>query len=180
MLNKLNTREKTLVGVMVGLFSLMGIFMVGKSLTGGGGDIDTQIQLYQSALQQLSMRQGDFAAEVQRQELLQEQLENNDVQLRTFLENECVATSIGVPSSYNDTVIPQRDPETGDANIIEHETIATIQQVNPTNLSRLLHRIATSDELVLLKTIDLRPSRRGDRTFQVRLTLSTYKLAADS
>ena len=64
---------------------------------------------------------------------------------------------------------------------MEYETVATIPSVEPVNLSRLLHRIANSEHLILIKAIDIRPARRGGGgRYEVRLTVSTYRLATDS
>ena len=176
-LSRLSSRERVLLLLMAVLFGAMFAFIFGKSFLSSSGDLDSRLEQYENALQQLSARQDDFVEQVRRSEEINAKLETNDLQLRTFLEGECRETSVSVPSMYNDSVIPQRDPETGLARIVEYETVATINSVNPTNLSRLLHRIATSDELILLKAVDVRPSRRSDGSYQVRLTVSTYKLA---
>ena len=179
-LSRLSSREKALLMIMVVLFGAMFAYIFGKSFLSSAGDLDSRLSQYENALQQLSARQDDFVEKIRRAEEIRNKLESNDLQLRTFLESECRETSVAVPSIYNDSVIPQRDPETGEARYVEYETVATINSVNPTNLSRLMHRIATSDELVLLKAVDVRPSRRNDGTYQVRLTVSTYKLATGS
>ena len=179
-LSRMSSREKALLVLMIGIFGSMFAFIFGKSFLSSGGDLDSRLTQYENALQQLSSHQDDFIEMVRRSEEINGKLATNELQLRTFLEGECRETSIAVPSIYNDSVIPQRDPETGEARIVEYETVATINSVNPTNLSRLMHRIATSPELILLKAIDVRPSRRNDGSYQVRLTVSTYKLATGS
>ncbi len=180
-LSRLNSREKLLLLLMVLIFGSMFLFIFGKKFLSGSGDAEAQLEQYENALELLSLRQDDFIENVREREELQAQLENNELQLRTFLEQECGATNVAVPSNYNDSVIPQRDPNSGEASYVEYETVATIPSVEPVNLSRLLHRIANSEHLILIKAIDIRPARRGGGgRYEVRLTVSTYRLATDS
>jgi hypothetical protein len=172
---QLNIREKSLILFMAILFGAFGS-CIAMDMTGNTtNDIEEEIDLARTALRQLSARQAGFVESIRAAEELDEQLRNNTLQVRTFLERQCIETNVGVPTSYNDNVIPIRDQDTGDTLIEELETVATINRVDPTNLSRLLHRIATSDELVLLKALRIEPASRGAHVYDVRITLSTYR-----
>jgi len=181
-ISRLNTREKALLGGMIGLFSIFGLIILNNSTSSGPEDIEGEIASYQRALTLLSQNQANLMERIENSERIQEQLANNELQLHTFLERACLDTNVQRPSNYTDSTNPLRDAS-GDATITEHQTVATIPTVEPLNLSRLLNRIAGSDELVLLKAIQIRPTRGARRgrqrtasgEYEVRLTVATYR-----
>ena len=173
-LERLNTREKVLLLLMLILFGTMGTAVFLMNFNSSLDDLETEIGNYERALTQLAQQHVDFAERLAQAEEIEAKLANNELQLRGFLERECLAAGVERPSSYSDNVIPQRDAS-GSANIVEHETRASITAVDPLPLSRLLNSIARSEELVVLKVIDLQPARGQLGRYRVELTVSTYR-----
>jgi hypothetical protein len=79
------------------------------------------------------------------------------------------------PTQYSDNEVPLRGEGGVGEGIWERQTVADIASVSPLNLSSLLNRIATTEEFVLLKAIEIRPSRTGGDTYRVRITVATYE-----
>jgi hypothetical protein len=122
----------------------------------------------------------DFSQRIERAEWLEQRLQGDPIQMRSFIERICIESSVERPSSYSDNIIPQRDAQSGEATIVEVETRATISVVEPLPLSRLLNRLANSGELVILKSIDLQPSRGNPGAYRVDITVSTYRYDTSS
>jgi hypothetical protein len=172
---KFSARERALFLLMIGFFGIAGAYMLLKSLGGSGGDLDAEIDSYRQALSALAMAQSDIQERIEQSHRLEELLTNNSVQLHTFLERQCLETNVARPTQYSDNEVPLRGEGGVGEGIWERQTVADIASVSPLNLSSLLNRIATTEEFVLLKAIEIRPSRTGGDTYRVRITVATYE-----
>jgi hypothetical protein len=179
-LARLNTREKFLLLLMVILFSAMGAFIVVKQFQGSLSDIEDDIHSYDQALNLLIQNSQNVAHRIEQAAWVEQHLQSTPLQMRSFIERQCLDSSVERPSSYSDNTIPQRDAVSGQARIDELETRATINSVEALPLERLLYHLANSGELVVLKVIDLQPARGQAGTYRVDLTLSTFRLNSSS
>ncbi|MBN1946124.1 MAG: hypothetical protein JW797_10635 [Bradymonadales bacterium] len=179
-IGRLNPREKALLLVMATIFAVLIVatFFIRyqRSLT----KLEEEISSFEAAIEALSTQGREFSQRIRQAEDIERKLRENEVQLHSFLERLCINFSVPPPSSYNDTTQPLRDARTGQARITEISTIADITAVDPLPLSRLLHGIATSGELVVLKAIEVQPARGQPDLYRVRLTLSTFREDRDS
>jgi hypothetical protein len=180
-LGRLSQRELVLVLILVISFPSMGIWTVFNKIGAGTEAIESEIESYERAIRLLVEQQTDLAERLERAELFRARIENGEeLQLHGFLERECVESSVDRPSSYADNITPINDPQTREVVMQQIQTIAEISRVDPLPLSRLLHNIANSDELVYLRAIDLQPARGHPDQYRVRLTLTTFRSLPDS
>ena len=173
--SRLNPRERALLILMICVFALLILATFYIKHQRSLSELEDEISDYRVAIDELTAQGPDFVRRVRQAETIDRQLSSNELQRHSFIERQCLATSVDPPSRYDDTNQPLRDARTGQARITEVSTIVDIQAVDALPLNRLLNRIAASDELVLLKFIEIQPARGQRDRYRVRLTVSTFR-----
>lgn len=181
-LSELSDRERTLLGAMAIIMpTLLAILVLGVFYT-SLGEVEESTRRYQQSLDLVSTvgpsylerRQSSAGEDGLRARFSDEVMTNNELKLTSFIATQAAAVDINV-SSYDESELPIGSKSGADGPLItERKLKIEIRDAQFDTLLKLLERIETSGEAVVIKRIDMRAKRRQPGKVTARIEVSTY------
>jgi type II secretory pathway component PulM len=163
-------RERSLLLVMLGVL-LSGVVLITTYTTWQKfSALQSENDARREILGQLLAQRDTFRARAEQSARVQEQLEDNDLRLSTFIESSATRAGMARPTDFTDRE-QQRD-----GNIVAMETSAMFPSVEMQQLTDLLNEVESTDELVFVQQVKVSPPRgRNAEGLQATITLVTYQ-----
>ena len=175
-LEKYTDRERRLLMIMAIIVPLMLVTLIGSMTFRSLGKLNDKIEDQRAVLSDLFAERVNFVESQLAEEALNEQLENNNLQLASFIEARANDAGVARPRNFRDQTLPL-----GEGGIEEVETTTTFTDMTPADLDNLMVEILTAPELVYVRRLTLAPGRGRDANgLQVELTLVTYRRSGGS
>ena len=179
-IENLNDRERKLLAAMAIILPLLAMIVVVGLIQGSLSDVETQTTEYRQSLEMLSVAAPTLAERKQKSagddqlsaKFTDEAMRNNELKLTSFVATQAAAVNISV-DSYDEQKIPLGSNKEGPM-IVERQLRVDINKAEMDKLLKLLERIETADEPVVIKRLDLRRQRRNPGEVRVRLVVSTF------
>lgn len=184
MLDNLTERERLLLKAMFGVFAVLAVFVIIGLAQRSVAELEEETVRYETALDLLARAGPDFAAaqhgggdddEFTRADLFTEEvLEDNEVQLTSYVASHASAVDVSV-SSYDVDEHPLGSRGEDEGPLIEERQLRVdIRNAEMDRFIELLHRIEESREPVVIKRIDVR-SVRDEGKVRALLVVSTFQ-----
>lgn len=169
-LSGLTERERKLLGIMLLIVVGLGGFFFFNSMRLKTTEYREGITARREAIDDLLANRDEYAAQIAAQRRTQEQLQNNQLSLATFVETQSRSLQITRPSNFSDS----RQPVAGNESVTAHSTEVTFPAMSLQQLSDFVNAVARSRELVYVQRIELEQPRNAS-AFQVTMRLATYR-----
>lgn len=181
--SELTEREKKLVVAMAIVVPLVVLALVVGIFSRSLGDIESQTNSYENALELVAAGGPDFMKRQNTQSgaggvpslFTDEVMTDNEVRLTSFVASKATAAGVKV-SSYDSEEIPigSKNDQSGPI-IIEKLVKVDIRDAQHKDLLKFLEEIETSGEPVVIKRIDMRGMRRAEPgEVRARVEVATY------
>lgn len=177
-------REQLLIKIWIAVVPVLLLIAVGWFLKQHLDDIEQQTDQYRQTLELVSKAGPNYVKSKSKstgkntylQRFTQKTLENNQVQLETFLEKHAQATDVSI-DNYRPDERPVDSAQSGEKTIIKEQWVtAHIRRANINNFLKFLERLDNTDKPVVITRITFR-NDRGDpeRIRRAQVRISTFK-----
>lgn len=179
-IENLSDRERKLLFAMVIILPLLAMIVLVGVIHGSLSEVETQTMEYRQSLEMLSIAAPTIAERKQKAsgdnelsaKFTDEAMRNNELKLTSFVATQAAAVNISV-DSYDEQKIPLGSNKEGPM-VVEKQLRVDINEAEMDKLLKLLERIETAEEPVVIKRLDLRRQRRNPGEVRVRLVVSTF------
>ena len=172
-LEKLNARERLLVGVMFASFGLIGFLLTIGLTWQKSNELRESIDEERTVLTEVLAQRDTYLAKAEETARREGQLRENTVRLSSFIEDAATSAGLGRPREFRDS----QEPVEGHADITRMRTTVRLTDVTFDQFKALLESIATTQDLVFIEKVSM-SSGRGRQTnsnLEVEISLLTYK-----
>jgi hypothetical protein len=177
----LTDREQKLVIAMAIILPLVVLALVVGIFSRSLGDIESQTQAYENALElvaaggptYLKNKNAGEGSGGLADQFTEEVLTNNEVKLTSFIASKASAAGVKV-SSYDSEEIPIGSGDKSGPIIVEKRVKVDIRDAQHDELLKFLEEIETSGEPVVIKRIDMRGKHRSPGEVRARVEVSTF------
>jgi general secretion pathway protein M len=167
---RLNTREKWMVGGLSVVFSLVLIFIIGFSFASSANGYRTRTNQKITKLREVQGLASSYREAEQTRQQVEQQLTQSNVRLISYLEEKATAAGLAVPS-FN----PKPDVSLGDGRIVESSVEITFTNVDLRQFTDFLRTVESGPGMVKVKNLRIDPRSDAD-TLAASTTVATYRM----
>lgn len=167
---RLNTREKRMVGGLALTFSLVLVFIIAFSFSSSASSYRTRTEQKLAKLREVQSLATSYREAEQVRQQVEQQLTQSDVRLISYLEERATAAGLEVPS-FN----PKPDVSLGDGRIVESSVELTFTNVDLREFTDFLRTVESGPGMVKVKNLRMDPRSDAD-TLAASTTVATYKM----
>ena len=167
---RLNTREKRMVGGLAVAFSLFLVFILVFSFSSSAAGYRTRTEQKLGKLREVQGLATSYREAEQSRQQVEQQLTQSNVRLISYLEEKATAAGLEVPS-FN----PKPDVSLGDGRIVESSVELTFTNVDLRQFSDFLRTVESGPGMVKVKNLRLDP-RSDAETLAASTTVATYRM----
>ena len=167
---RLNTREKRMVGGLAVAFSLFLVFILVFSFSSSAAGYRTRTEQKLGKLREVQGLATSYREAEQERQQVEQQLTQSNVRLISYLEEKATAAGLEVPS-FN----PKPDVSLGDGRIVESSVELTFTNVDLRQFSDFLRTVESGPGMVKVKNLRLDPRSDAD-TLAASTTVATYRM----
>ena len=167
-LDALQPRERRLLGIFVGLFVLVAVFLIPIAVSAMLSERRTDNAQLHEAIDRLFSERDKILEARQLNEQVLARYRTPAPQLAGFLDNQAKALEIEIPEFKDKPIVPiGKDYE-------EHATEISLKKVDMRSLVRFLEKIAQAQFPVSVTRITVRKRASQDDEWDVSMTVSAY------
>ena len=175
--DNLQPRERVMLGTMLIVFAVLGLFVVSVVIKSSFDKTRQEIESYREALTLIEDNRDAYIQDKVEKDKLKEELLNNDLKVSNFLFVK--ASELGFDVNVN-----PKDPHRleDDPSIEEQEIEITIKTVERDALLQYLWSISHSKAPIYIRRLDIRRTRGGsgttaaDTPLSASLSIVSYRL----
>jgi general secretion pathway protein M len=167
---RLNPREKQMVGGLALVFSLFLLFLILFSFSSSASSYRTRTDQKLTKLREVQSLATSYREAEQARQGVEQQLTQSNVRLISYIEERATAAGLEVPS-FN----PKPDVSLGDGRIVESSVELTFTDVDLREFTDFLKTVESGPGMVKVKNLRLDP-RPGSETLAASTTVATYKM----
>lgn len=167
---RLNTREKRMVGGLALAFSLFLVFIIAFSFSSSAAGYRTRTDQKLAKLREVQGLATSYREAEQARQQVEQQLTQSNVRLISHLEEKATTAGLEVPS-FN----PKPDVSLGDGRIVESSVELTFTNVDLRQFTDFLRTVESGPGMVKVKNLRIDPRSDAD-TLAASTTVATYKM----
>jgi type II secretory pathway component PulM len=180
-LERLSPREQKLLGLWAVAMVAMALFLGGWFTWSSIAAKQEEAEAFQASLDYVSRHQAEFLAQKGGdKKSVDERVATNELKLQTFLDKEATKHNLKI-SSFKESSVPvgakkgKKDDKAG--GLIEESITIDIDEADFNDAAKFMDDLSRSQELIVIKRINIERSRRFAETgrFKLTLTVSTFK-----
>ena len=168
-LARFSERERVLLVAMVCVLGALLVTSLGYLGSQKLGSLSDDNEAKRAAIASIIREREAITAKMMQRERLNDQLENNDLRMNSFVEQRASALGIRRPTEFTER------QEQATAGVTEFLTTVEFPQLSPRELDDFLREVYFSEELVHIRTIETEQSRRSPSDLTANITLATYR-----
>lgn len=183
--DRLSERERRLLVIWALAMAFIVVFLGGYFTYGAIAEKAEKADAYVAAVDLMARKQTSYLAnKADGGEKLSDRIAGNQLKLQTFLDQEASKHNIKI-KNFKESSVPvggkRKKKDAKGPQIIEETVAIDLTDTEYINVVGFLDAIDRSNELVVIKRVDVaRPRRGNNANVRVSLTVSTFKLGGDT
>lgn len=172
--DRLSDRERAMVSGLGVAFLVLGVVIVGFSISSSLSDLEDSNHDIRAALSDIAEHRDSYTRAKQKTAQLEVRIGHGGLQLQSYLEQASKEAGVTIAEST------ERQPSPVGKKYVERAVDLHLKPVGLDALAKFLRRIETGPNLVSVTALNIRTRDDKHEDLEVEMTVSTYEHAADS
>jgi hypothetical protein len=167
--DRLSDRERAMVSGLGAAFLVLGVIVVGFSISGSLGDLEEANHDMRTALSDIAEHRDSYQRAKAKTAQLEVRMGHGGVQLQGFLEQASKDAGVEIAETT------ERQPAPAGKKYVERAVDLRLRPVGIDALAKFLRRIETGPNLVAVTGLAIRSRDDKHESLEVEMTVSTYE-----